>query len=192
MSGDAFDPVTPGDVLDLVTFRWVDQPRVRVRDEQPAPNQRVHEHRWVLAAEQTPAQIALRCDACHGLATTQFRQGRLRVAWQVEHGTPVVEHSLDALPPCTRTEERPVSVRRIRVTAEHIARGEPRHPGGCPIAVALQDAGLPAIVGERSADLAFGSSAYRSALPHTARQFIERFDLGAPVHPFEFDIEVPA
>ncbi len=74
-------------------------------------------------------------------------------------------------------------MRTIQVTQSHIDRGDPRNCAGCPIALALKDAtDHNWWVGVRSAM----SSTITRILPTEASAFINAFDCGAEVEPFEF------
>lgn len=80
---------------------------------------------------------------------------------------------------------------RIEVTAEDIARGEPRNECWCPVARAItRAADLPAIVHD-DVWCVYDSMEGPYALPEEATTFIARFDKGAPVQPFAFEIEEP-
>lgn len=80
---------------------------------------------------------------------------------------------------------------KISVTEKHIQNGCKHSCGGCPIALALRDSGhLQAQVGVQSWWV-HPSSIDIVALPEEAVQFIEHFDLGLSVAPFEFETEVP-
>jgi hypothetical protein len=80
----------------------------------------------------------------------------------------------------------------IRVTAVDIALGVRESCEECPIALAIVHA-----IGDMPANVsvsAWDARLYRhedtldAALPQEARAFIERFDLGDTVEPFEFDL----
>lgn len=75
---------------------------------------------------------------------------------------------------------------RIDVTQEHIDKGLTGSCSRCPVALALWDVGIPAVVHYDTAET------YRDEiiLPVSARAFIAAFDDGEPVKPFHFDIEV--
>jgi hypothetical protein len=77
----------------------------------------------------------------------------------------------------------------IHVTQEHIDKGL-KSCGGCPIALALRDAGFnDVVVFQRRFiyDARRGSPSH--TLPPEAREFIEKFDKGRTVQPFSFELE---
>ena len=79
----------------------------------------------------------------------------------------------------------------IKVTREDIENGEPDSSGSCPIALATRRAGVVNlnsdiyVTGDR---ILFSNRFAR--LPLKASLFIEEFDLGEVVMPFEFTIEI--
>ncbi len=79
---------------------------------------------------------------------------------------------------------------RIRVTRKNIKAGIPRNHIQCPIAIAMRDAAIETpSVGEKTdpyCDFLLGKNKYESRLPQKAINFIERFDHGLKVRPFEF------
>jgi hypothetical protein len=82
----------------------------------------------------------------------------------------------------------------IRVTADHIARGAPRNPSACPVALAIkgQIPGIYAIEVEVSDVTIRPTLAFRwwtCVPPDSAADFINAFDAGEPVEPFEFEAE---
>ena len=72
----------------------------------------------------------------------------------------------------------------IRVTANHIARGLRNDCLACPVALAMQDAGLP----EGELDNALNRFS-NSGVPQSAYEFFENFDRGLDVQPFEFEYQ---
>lgn len=79
----------------------------------------------------------------------------------------------------------------IRVQAGHIKLGLKNRPMQCPIARAVRGAGfvepivcLGEICARRGA-----LTRYRAILPASAMQFIDDFDNGKPVEPFEFAVK---
>lgn len=109
---------------------------------------------------------------------------------------------------CDFQREGPGFTLRIKVTRDHISRGEPKSVSGCPIALALLDA-LPIMnhhgnsflsVGSRAADIPIKVPGvgwvlrwyrhFNSKLPESAQKFIEEFDSGHLPDPFEFDLSL--
>lgn len=90
---------------------------------------------------------------------------------------------------------------KISVTAEDIAAGVPSGAFRCEhcpiaraIARAVDRAPLAVLVGIDRARLhndARGSDVWQVELPAVASEFIVDFDLGRPVKPFDFDLEIP-
>lgn len=80
----------------------------------------------------------------------------------------------------------------IRVTQEHIARGERQDCEKCPIALAAKDCWPNS--GQVMAELQLelfdynGQEYYTYALPEVALEFIKNFDKGKEVKPFEFEM----
>lgn len=73
----------------------------------------------------------------------------------------------------------------VRITPEHIKNGEPSSCSICPLALALEDAGVIApIVTE--ANWWDTESAVIGQVSRRARQWIHRFDNGRPVKPAVF------
>ncbi len=81
---------------------------------------------------------------------------------------------------------------RIKVTAEHIARGEPERIRECPVALALRDLGIndPCV---EYGYVRFGEFGKRHSahISDAVVRRIKRFDNGKPIQPFSFDLEVP-
>lgn len=78
---------------------------------------------------------------------------------------------------------------KITVTAEDIEKGKPAAAEQCALALACRRAGLVnASVDNDTIDFWLGSA----QLPASAQLFIEMFDGGLEVEPFEFELEVPA
>lgn len=75
----------------------------------------------------------------------------------------------------------------VEVTEKDIEYGQPGGNRTCPIALAASRAGLPYPMVERNV-LLWGGKAQK--LPARAINFIERFDLGIPVSPFDFVVMV--
>ena len=81
----------------------------------------------------------------------------------------------------------------INVTKEDIARGRPRRPNSCPVALATQraldasvSAGCIAVTGIECSILEEHGEYSYYALPDSARAFIKNFDNEKPGKPFRF------
>lgn len=85
--------------------------------------------------------------------------------------------------------------KRVMITRHHINRGKPEDGNSCPIALALQSrrdvsyvevgGGVAEIWGKTKR----GATPVRTfKLPLSARNFIDRFDMGRPVEPFSFTL----
>lgn len=73
----------------------------------------------------------------------------------------------------------------INVTAQHIANGRRASIGGCPVALALQQYfPLATVAGPYFRTVAGNSPEIN--LPDYVTTFIEKFDEGKPVEPFNF------
>lgn len=83
---------------------------------------------------------------------------------------------------------------RIRVTQKHIQDGEAGETGRCPIALALSEAGMfcPSVGSfgiYLNSEGKIGDDRERHVfLPREAQDFVENFDDGSGVDPFEFNI----
>lgn len=80
----------------------------------------------------------------------------------------------------------------IRVTGHHIARGIPRNTGLCPVARAIKGhCGDLADVEVKLHELTVyqGGNRYTAEPPGKAQAFIQDFDDGRMVRPFEFEVE---
>lgn len=87
---------------------------------------------------------------------------------------------------------------RIKVTQDHIDRGQRGNSCDCPIALALEGAQkdlssfghlTKASVGMSSVRLFFPQSTSDFLIPLEASRFVRRFDRGESVEPFEFELE---
>jgi len=80
-------------------------------------------------------------------------------------------------------------VRRVRVevTAEDIVKGEPKDHCFCPLALACKRAGIRSPVVE---NYSLESEDGNAALADEACDFVHDFDLGRPVKPFSFEVEL--
>lgn len=65
----------------------------------------------------------------------------------------------------------------VKVTAKHIARGKKKNDVSCPVALALRDAGFPR--GELR-------DTYVDRFPRSIERFMDKFDRGQSVKPFNF------
>jgi hypothetical protein len=85
--------------------------------------------------------------------------------------------------------------KRIRVTAKDIREGEKHNARSCPIARACVRAGLeePKVTPEYvsfAIDVTAGPLRRSTNLPLTAKKFVQAFDAGLIVQPFQFTIDV--
>ncbi len=78
-------------------------------------------------------------------------------------------------------------MRTYRVTQEHIDNGVRDNCFECPVALAILTTTTEVVDVERS-HIAIGERCY--PMPETARRFVAAFDLGEPVEPFSFSLEV--
>lgn len=78
----------------------------------------------------------------------------------------------------------------VSVTAGHIKRGIRGECEKCPVALAMLDAGATSVmVGDFYIYWKIArKGTCRVRNPKTVQAFIERFDSGKPVKPFEFDL----
>jgi hypothetical protein len=83
---------------------------------------------------------------------------------------------------------------KVEVKQEHINRGWPGEPTGCPVFLAVQDK-LPSVAEITSKYIYYwrrlsSSVRYeeRFLLPSSAKKFIKKFDSGKQVEPFTFTI----
>lgn len=79
----------------------------------------------------------------------------------------------------------------IDVTADDIAKGKPKEPCDCPIAIAT-DRAFGGGVAISCGQTLIGINFVDYSLPVPARRFIRRFDDGENVKPFSFSVEVPS
>jgi hypothetical protein len=77
---------------------------------------------------------------------------------------------------------------RVEVTQHHIEAGKASDSFACPIALALQEL-MPEVGGWEVDGVLAVTYNYRMALPRIARNFIQAFDFGHLVIPFDFDAE---
>jgi hypothetical protein len=83
----------------------------------------------------------------------------------------------------------------VRVTQEDIDEGTKGDCTFCPIALAVDRAlGGECCVAVTIFDVYITENAHAEVfpLPSEARQFIQRFDKGKPVSPFEFELDLDA
>jgi hypothetical protein len=79
---------------------------------------------------------------------------------------------------------------KVKVTADHIAKGERANGAACPIALALRDLGYTnPQVRHRSFYVGYPYLDHYKMSDDVAC-FISRFDMGRPVEPFEFEAEL--
>jgi len=83
---------------------------------------------------------------------------------------------------------------KVEVTAEDIASGDPQECSSCPIARAMNRAtpGRKWLVDDRFAGYHVCGRITDFPMPDSAREFISRFDRGAAVEPFAFEIDLDA
>ncbi len=81
-------------------------------------------------------------------------------------------------------------LKKITVTAEHIAKGYPGKSETCPVALAMRDAGIPSpSVGISTFNWGFRAEDW-TVLPSNVSIFIRNFDDHREVSPFEFEVEI--
>jgi hypothetical protein len=86
---------------------------------------------------------------------------------------------------------------KISVTQEHIRRGVPRRPWCCPIALALGDVldDSHQKISVKENEIEIGQIPYVVLItrktPEICQDFIEAFDNGDVVQPFEFEVDIP-
>jgi len=79
----------------------------------------------------------------------------------------------------------------IRVTQEHIVRGKRADCGKCPVALAVLDSGFQSVRVDGCSVQAYNSFGLRKRqLPLAVEQWVCRFDFGAHVEPFEFNLDL--
>lgn len=76
----------------------------------------------------------------------------------------------------------------INVEKKHIRKGVVSDADFCPIAFAIRDKGFDNVA-VFSAEVDLGGPDYIS-LPRSAQRFVQAFDLGKTVKPFNFKLEV--
>ena len=80
----------------------------------------------------------------------------------------------------------------IEVTREHISQGQRQECALCPVALAIK-AVIPCTycaVGVGSVQMIRRKQWYDLDLPAKVQKFIKEFDLGLPVRPFSFELEL--
>lgn len=79
----------------------------------------------------------------------------------------------------------------VRVTEDHIAEGTLADPECCPIALALESAGMDlASVNEYQASFDCEGKFYLVGLPRRASRFVRDYDRLRPVKPFAFRLRL--
>ena len=78
----------------------------------------------------------------------------------------------------------------VSVTADDIANGKPGECCGCPVYLAVRRV-LPDVSGVGPGRVWLTGGRRPITLPDDAEDFIERYDRGHRVEPFEFDLDVP-
>jgi hypothetical protein len=79
----------------------------------------------------------------------------------------------------------------IKVTADHIAKGEPYESDRCPVALAICEQwrpGAQASVWVHAIASVPSGESWTAKLPDAALWWVESFDFGRPVEPFEFEL----
>ena len=79
---------------------------------------------------------------------------------------------------------------KIQVTQEHIDKGKRVNPSCCPVALAIRGktVWIPNVT---SMYVTFDEKIYTAWLPAVAAEFVNSFDSGNPVKPFEFEMKLP-
>lgn len=85
-------------------------------------------------------------------------------------------------------------IRHVVVTQDHIDRGARNSVTSCPVSLALDDVRVHVWGGDvcLSRDGTHQGEHFGVTLPGEVAAWINDFDDGLPVHPFEFDIDWPA
>ena len=78
----------------------------------------------------------------------------------------------------------------IRVTADHIAEGERGNPCACPVALAVRDqtGAQIAYVDMATVAITRRNHDFEAHSPPQVSHFVDAFDHGHPVEPFEFTV----
>lgn len=88
-------------------------------------------------------------------------------------------------------------IKTVKVTQEHIASGMIEDCHYCPNALGIVDLLLPNVVCQVNTSYAMFKSTVNISLkglawmPFAARKFLERFDKGEAVEPYEFLLSIP-
>lgn len=80
---------------------------------------------------------------------------------------------------------------RIEVTQEDIENGKPYSAWSCAIAVAIRRATRREIVWVKLGENTIALYRREIPLPHSVKEWAERFDEGRSVEPFTFDLDIP-
>lgn len=96
-----------------------------------------------------------------------------------------------------RVTRKPIANMRVRVTRKHITNGCRDDQTSCPIALALIDLGCTFASEEEGVNFSEVKFIDKKGhdwnvdLPQDAIDFVDAFDLGEVVKPFEFTLKVP-
>lgn len=79
---------------------------------------------------------------------------------------------------------------KVKVTKDHIERGEKETDDRCPVALAISELDPNATVSVCDDDIWFGYPPEYGEYPtpEKVRRFIKHFDAGLPVRPFTFEL----
>lgn len=80
---------------------------------------------------------------------------------------------------------------KITVTAQHIRRGLPMSPCGCPLALAIREAWLPTAQVDTTCVFEGPARSLRVALPVEVQRWEKDFDHLRPVAPITFELAIP-
>jgi hypothetical protein len=87
-----------------------------------------------------------------------------------------------------------MAIVKVNVTQKHIDIGVPKDCKYCPIAFALRDLGFKhfdvGVISINIFESAYGD-VKRINLPKNVGSFIQDFDAGREVKPFEFELDIP-
>ena len=79
---------------------------------------------------------------------------------------------------------------RVKVSNEHIEKGEVGMPKCCPVALAMKDMGMvDPFVDSMGIRFSLLGHRHYASTPNVVNDFLYKFDYGREVEPFEFELE---